>query len=274
MSSFFKDLIGKSYSERSQEEERANPSNPLSRENLFSSPASIGSSFGEDKDISISIYILDDSRRITGRTVRIDERIEEESKYALDTFNHVFREAFKPHMNDEHQSLSEFDYKRKSNPVKDYSMLVIELSKVLEIELNASIVEWINRNIKKKDLSVNNSEAAERETLPVSSLSDMEWEMDTKGCSSSSIGQITHHIFQYKDILSEKLNLLFSKEDIKLWKKLRDGRNASAHTGIVDEEDFAIYYYTFCEFAEKGWFTRLMDVKDLLKNNQKKSELL
>lgn len=224
MDSSFKDLINKPYSELSRENEYINP-------------------FGDARSMSVSISLLDDRCRISGKVITIDGRIEEESKCALDAFNHVFRTAFKPHMNDFGSSLNQLDYERKSSPVNDYSMLVVELSKVLEIELNVSIVLWMNKYLSKNV-----------------------FEVDAKGGVSSymSIGQITHQIILNKEELEARLQYPFAK-DIKIWKELRDSRNASAHTGIISEEEFVEYYRMFCEFIEMGWFIRLMDLKCSLK---------
>lgn len=225
MDSSFKDLLKKPYSEIVQENECLNP-------------------FGDERGQSVSISILDDRCQISGKVISIDGRIEEETKCALDAFNHVFRAAFKPHMTDFGLSLNQLDYERKSSPVNDYSMLVVELSKVLEIELNASIVLWMNRNLSKSI-----------------------FEIDSKACGSSSmsIGQITHQIILNKDELEARLKYPFAK-DIKIWKELRDSRNTSAHTGIVSEKEFVEYYTMFCEFVEMGWFTRLMDLKWFLRD--------
>lgn len=232
MDSSFKDLIGKSYTERMQDE---GDINPFDNDTSFSDLPLIGRPSDPPMaavPASVCVLlVLNSGRTLTGQSIHIDNRLEVESKQILTTFNHVLQEAFRPHLRTENQSIGGFC--AKSGPVQDYSMLVMGLAKVWEIEQNRSIIPWLQ-----KKLNIDKLE---------------------------KVYEIINAIEQCDD--NDELKMAYNR-DRELWNARRDRfqkiRNQSAHTGVVDEDNFIAYYENFCAFVERGWFTRLMNLKQML----------
>ncbi len=246
MNSFFKDLLSKSYGERLEEGENINP---FDRESLFSSPVSTSSC----QNATVSILILMDNR-VASNTLTLSG-LETDSKISLDTFNHLLRTAF-PETN----VTQRLDYAKGNMPL-DYSALINNLSKIFEIELNCSVVQWFR---KKKGIEM--PEYYNKYQPDKTVVYDAEDLNARRGgeLATISIGKIVRMMDKHKGELPQPIQEA-ADEFLPFAVKLGKGRNASLHTEVVDESQFIEFYNRFCTFVREGWFSMFIELKESLR---------
>lgn len=194
------------------------------------------------------LFVIQDSR--ISHSIPIDNRIDEECKRIIDTFNDTLKATFHPIMTGE---ASPFSYS-KNNVVRDFSQLVNSLAKVIEIELNNSVVKMLRRNNRNKSSLLNE--------LTLTSINEKCVANKLEGTRSLMLGDIF-------DLLNEPIARQLPKEvlsfheghkkEIKLIKTIR---NEASHTVLVGESRFLEFYETFCLLLREGWFILLMDLKE------------
>ncbi len=193
-------------------------------------------------------------------SIEIDNRIDEESKVILHTFNEEIQKVYSTYMTTNVPSLR----LEKSTPSIDFSSLIIHLSKIMERELNNSVVQYIRmlngvempRYYREHKPNTPVVITIGREECDINALRDGVWR-------SQTMGTIKYLIEEYKDSLEGIFDSPVN-EFISLWEKLRNKRNGSSHTEITDESDFVTFYQYFCKIVVDGWLSKLMDLKEEL----------
>lgn len=221
----------------------------------FSSP------FKSSQD-TIRICVLQDNG-LSNETIIVDKRIEDSSKLILDTFNDIMRHTFKPVMEN---NVSELRY-AKSYVERDFSSLISSLSRIIEIELNLSIVQLI-RKINGIDMPQYFNKVAE-EKGDVNIQKDQkviklnEEKKDNK-LAPQSLGEICFLINIYKGKLPGNINH-FAPNLNNVLHKLRTARNNASHSFVEDEKIFIDFYKNFCSIIKEGWLTELMNLKQKMR---------
>jgi hypothetical protein len=216
--------------------------------------------------------------RISG--VRIDKECEDESKVIINTFNKVYplfqpiRENLK---NYQIEAKYESPYDKYDNPeLLDYSMLVLSLSKVLEIESNSSIVHWIRKSLNiempdyyKKHKSDNNLYTI----LPAASLVDHPLPVDFNMRNKRSWrppGMGQSKLIVQSLALEGKLPPMINNIDdmVKQWGIIAHHRNSAAHGETMNYTDFNKVYDAFIKLKKEGKFKEMNNLKMLYRDEQ------
>lgn len=211
-----------------------------------------------------SYALIIDGRNLTGKKVIIDGRLEEESKKSLNTFNSMLENVFRPSMNN--PTNIRLDYAKGANNF-DFSPLIMSLSKVFEIEMNNSVVQFIRqKNGIYMPENYNKYDKTRGAILVEVVDGDRKWEVDINPCYGNGM----YKAFTMKDILlltkmyseamSDEMSRLVERFK-KVWDNIRIERNASAHLDVIDEQRFLNFYGKYCDMIKQGWFTHLMDLK-------------
>ncbi len=238
MDTSFSDLLHKTYAEVQGEK-------PLG----FSSP------FGHAEGIPLRLL----SGNVPGGgTIWVDKRIDNRSKVILDTFNDVLRKTFAPVME---TSVRRIDY-AKSFAERDYSLLVSSLARILEIELNLSVVQWV-RGCEGIEMPQYYGRVKPGCALTVPPAINLNGVRDGK-LEAQTLGSIQILLAAYKERFPEPLRD-FAPELLAVWRKLRKERNNASHASVNGEEEFVEFYCHFCLIVEKGWLSALMDLKEQLR---------
>lgn len=164
------------------------------------------------------------------KPIFIDDRIDEECKRIIDTFNETLMKVFHPRMSTEATPIAY----AKSSEERDFSQLLNSLCKVIEIELNNSLV-------------------------PLLVIDDAK--------PPFTLGQILLYLkLKNIDKLPKLAKQFFfdNEKDIYLLKNIR---NEAMHTKLIDEPRFLQFYSSFCLLLGKGWFKILMDMKEYNKQS-------
>lgn len=200
--------------------------------------------------------------------VIIDNRIDDDSKVIIDTFNRLLKDIFSPTMSDS----VDISLNYAKSTTYDFSSLISSLSKVFEREMNNSIVQWVraiegiempdyynkvkegvevrieSRNI---SIDINRKYNGQLATLPIGNILDIfRYIEDNIKPIAGAPKEISRLFSEYKMFLEE----------------LRKDRNAASHTGVMDEDSFVNFYKGYCEMVDKGWFTELMNLKEEMSN--------
>lgn len=235
----FSDLLNKSYDE-------------IKNEGFsFSSPF--------DNTQSATEIIILNGNALSNNTITVDKRIEDKSKVILDTFNDIMRKTFEPVMNN---SIVGIDYAKSIAP-RDFSSLISSLSRILEIEMNLSVVQMVRNSLGVKMPENFNKVASDKDEMWIDK--EIRLNRSVKGeLSPLSLGSI--------DILMKKMrkNLHGNIKDYSydlcdVLEKLRIPRNTASHDVVEDEECFVSFYKNFCVIMERGWFSELMNIKQELR---------
>lgn len=190
-------------------------------------------------DISESVKMPDrqdantqsqNNRKPLERLVR-DERLEEETKSKIGTFEKAYSEIFDPYAKDMAWGYSDLDY----------SGLVILLSGGLEIELNESVYRLIQKNNPPSTV------------IPFGPREiKLKDKTQTLGCFSFLIKKFKNEIQPYID------NIEYFAQCLS--QIITETRNDAAHTKGVSEEKFRIFYQYFSQLFNE-YIGKLMDMK-------------
>lgn len=212
---------------------------------------------------NILFFYIIKNRTISG-TITIDNRIDEDSKIILNTFNKEIENVYAPQMSTRVPSLR----LSKSATQIEFSSLIHSLAKIMEIELNNSIVQYLRK--------INGIEMPQYYRLFKPEAEAIvqigkECTIDINSRNGASlkpqtIGAIQCLVKHYKKQLAELFENPVEEfnEFIGLLENIREKRNDSSHTKIISEKEFIDFYSTFCEMVREGWFTKLMDLKQQL----------
>lgn len=213
-------------------------------------------------DNSLFFYIIKNST-ILG-TITIDNRIDEDSKIILNTFNKEIEQVYAPQMSTRVPSLR----LSKSTTQIEFSSLVHSLAKIMEIELNNSIVQQI-RKINGIEMPQYYKSFKPNVEAIVQIGKDCTIDINSRNGVSlrpQTIGAIQCLVKHYKKQLAELFENHIEEfnEFIELLESIREKRNDSSHTKIISEKEFIDFYSSFCAMVREGWFTKLMDLKQQL----------
>lgn len=165
-----------------------------------------------------------------------DDRLSDESLTLITSYNETFRRLFKNTMMLGSLSIEPSQL--------DYSLLINPLAKVLETELNLSLMPWIKKN----------SKQFERDLC------------DEKGNTRNSftLGEICVISTRLLDCECFPKEVVNPKEFIHLLKKIRDLRNSASHTGCTNRADFEEFHSVFSNFITLGYLDAIMSIKRTL----------
>ena len=236
-----------------------NDLNSFSTDELFSPT---DNPFAQQTDSVLSVPSVSQIlyREDNTSTLWLDERLEDSSKIALDTFNRAFADTFRKRI---HANLIRIDYQKHPEQL-DFSMLINPLGKIFETEINCSIIQWLryltgvempdfynrvkpNTQCWYMNVDLNKSFNNQLSTIPIGTA--LELIMKCQSELPDEIGNSSSNFFS-------------------IWRDIRNRRNAASHPGVVDEKDFVAFYRSFCELITEGWFTQLMNLKCKLKPQQ------
>lgn len=210
-------------------------------------------------DRILFLYVLQ-NRHLSG-SIEVDNRIDEESKIILSTFNKEMAAVYSSHMSQRIPTL----ILSKQSSIIEYSSLIHSLSKIMEIELNNSIVQYIRLLNGIEMPKYYKLFKPEFEAIVPTGKDGCNINFQYEGLlKPQTIGSIQCLVKHYKHQLSELFGRPF-EDFIDLWEKIREKRNAASHTKIISEEEFIRFYNYFCEIVSNGWFTKLMDLKQQLR---------
>lgn len=223
----------------------------------------------EKKELSFVVYDLEKSVK-PKETLMLDRRIDDESRTMFKTFEATLRQVFMPDMDDPH--IAQLQVAKSSY---DYSQLVSSLSKILELELNNSVVQKI-REMRGIEMPRNYNELVkpDRQEYTVSIpnrnnagyyIINLNQEKNRK-LKPQSLGDISLLIERFSDGLKECLDENDSNKDFrgltKLIDEMKKHRNSASHTSVLDEKAFKKFYTNFCSLIRENWLTILMDIKE------------
>lgn len=209
----------------------------------------------------------------TDSALKIDNRCEHESSIILKTFNKVF--PFFEEINNEVSNsyhIKERALRNKSsNNELDYSILIISLCKIFEIEINLSVVHWIRNNLKIE--MPDYFKRYKNVSFPYLLSPSHEYTFDTpkpidfnkRGkCNiwiAPGLGEsllITKTLASRGEIPPEINNI---GEFIMKWSTLKNFRNLATHTQSLNEKNFQTVYTTFTALNDTGKFTEMNNLK-------------
>ena len=217
-------------------------------------------------------------RRRSQSKLSIDPRCEEESRVILKTFNKVYS-LFEPFDQDVQSYVSASgQWKGKAAESRyvedlDYSILVMSLSKILEIELNVSLVQWFRSTLGIEMPAYFKKYKRSRETytlLPSEVLVNDPWPIDFNkrkrgNWNAPGMGEtklITKTFMMERDLPKE----ISSYEHLLMyWDPIHKQRNRAAHTETVSREDFKTVLHSFEGILEGRHLSQMMDLKYMLK---------
>lgn len=265
MKDYFKNLLHQSYGERMMDN-KINPfSNPFTVDDPFHLSDDNGSlEMTQEEYIQCILVVLNNSQW-TDKYVSVDSRIDLKSKTILKTFNEILTKIYHPKMS---QNVRLVAYEKRATEVQwDFSSLICSLSKVLEIELNNSIIQWI-RN--KEGIEMPRYYNLVKPGFECKISDKIDLNAPVKGnervCQTQTIGNIEVLMKIYREKMPKTLAQI-AYELGRILYQIRDSRNLSSHTSVMTEKEFLDFYANFCLIMEKGWFTTLMDLKMALKGH-------
>lgn len=184
----------------------------------------------------------------------IDDRLEQESNILIGTFNETFRRVFKTKflfgmMDIEPEEL-------------DYSQLITPLAKVVETEINLSLVQWIRQSQGIEMPEYFNKVKPDNNIL-FENVVDLNRNYNGRLCGLT-LGQactITSKMYQDGKYPHEIKN---PGDFIEQWKVINIYRNSASHSGRTQQEDFKKFYVAFSLLLSMGVFSELMDIKERL----------
>lgn len=199
---------------------------------------------------------------VSKERILVDHRIDDKSKVILNTFNELLNNVFAPVMGTD---ICGIEY-AKAIPEKDFSCLISSLSRIMEIELNLSIIQWIRKcegiempryyNKVKRSASV--MRVTSRDIMLNNTISGGD-ELEPQ-----TLGNIQYLMCQYHDDFPEEIKII-APDFIKIYRMLRKERNNASHTAINGEAEFVEFYDKFCIVVKSGWLKTLMDIKEKLR---------
>lgn len=199
---------------------------------------------------------------VSKKKILVDHRIDEKSKVILNTFNELLSNVFSPVMRTE---ICGIEY-AKSIPEKDFSCLISSLSRIMEIELNLSVIQWIRkcegiempRYYNKVKLSAPVMRVTSR-CIMLNNTMDGSCKLEPQ-----TLGNIQYLMCQYQDDFPEEIKTI-APDFLRIYKMLRKERNNASHTAINGEVEFVDFYDNFCIIIKSGWLKTLMDIKERLR---------
>lgn len=223
----------------------------------------LGKNGPQSADMTVNIFLLE-KEGINGKTLLLDKRLDDESKGILNTFNSMLEKVFSPEMSE--SPTASLDY-AKAIPKRDFSPLVSQLSKIFEIEMNNSIVQWVRECVwdiempgyykKFKDGVTAIEYNIDRKPVDLNRRKNGHAEL----CSTIELNAMLRLIERYRERFPSELRGM-SEKYIDVMDELRRDRNASSHTELIDEDRFLQFYGRFCSLVEEGWFTQIMNLKE------------
>ena len=220
---------------------------------------------------SFTVYEFNRATRVARPTevLMLDNRIDEESQVIFNTYTAILQQVFVNDMVTPNITSLQMP---KSN--YDFSLLVAQLSRIWEIELNNSVVQIIrqekgiempqyyqrvktDKNNKAESIIVADGD----KTFYLNSWSD------NYGLKPQTMGAICILMRIFNDELAKHLGV---GEDIfrQFRKKIgamTDCRNKASHTSVLDEDYFHEFYGIFCSLIREKWLTILMQGKEKMK---------
>lgn len=182
---------------------------------------------------------------------------EKESEILLQTYNEAYRRLFK------NKLLTDSSLSIEPEDV-DYSLLISPLSKILETELNLSIVQWFRAQV---GIQMPRYYCEDiREWTPTAEqeneFRNIEVDFSSKKMSIGTTLKLLRH-YDAKGTLPP----VFAKHIgfIDTCDRLRKTRNIAAHSGYAKLNDFEKAHNAFTELLENGFFDSLAEIREAIK---------
>lgn len=194
-------------------------------------------------------------------------------KYIDDNFESESQIIFKTFIS----SYDNFKTYFKDIGVIDYSMFLLPLCKIFEIETNLSVVQWIRNEIKIempqyfnqfKYLNSKNYKLTPSTEL-ITKPKEIDFNKKIQGkWTAPSIGQselIAKTFYLQKKKPSEITDF---DSLLNYWKIIRENRNEGSHTFIKNEDDFINVYTAFNSLCTSGIFMEMNNLKSKLRSQK------
>lgn len=168
-------------------------------------------------------------------------------------------------------SVSQLFTETNSEFIMDYSILALGFSKIFEIEINLSVIQWIRKHLniempeyyKKYKPEFGNALITPDDTfVPNPTPVDFNRHKGTKWIPPG-IGQselVVRSLFK-KKYLIETFSDLNEYVLLNAWKPIREMRNKAAHVEIMRLEDMIIITENFEKLLETNCLKKLLDLK-------------
>ncbi len=201
----------------------------------------------------------------TGKKLCLDSRMEEESKLILDTFNEAYRRVFAEIMTAS-SSLPALECKDEM-PLRDFSMLMTPLSRILELELNLSLIQLIRQKngvempvyFDKVDPAVPSEIRIKDKVYPINAYNRNRSDGGT-GLCRMTLGDIYYLLKEYDSSMPGYIKC-FASDFLQTLHSIKELRNCASHASICDEQSFIKIHRHFCNIVRNGWFKSFMDLK-------------
>lgn len=209
-------------------------------------------------EIAFEVYDLQARELQSINAVVIDARIDEESLTMFNTFDELLHRIYAPDIST--QLVCKSDY--------DFAPLVSLLARILEVELNSSIVQAIR---KEKGIEMPRyykmykpNAKCEVHTWKGDVDLNRKGEGEDKRHRAIILGDSLALMGAKKELLQKELSIDEGriKSLIKQTDDLCDYRNRASHGNVINETEFIEFYNKFCALIEQGFLTLLADEKE------------
>lgn len=231
----------------------------------------------EEEDIYCGSSLVFEMFDLNGTTVQpsesvvIDRRIDPESYTIFNTFADTLRQVFMPVMSGPQVPVlvCKADY--------DFGPLVSSLARILEVELNSSIVQYVRSlcRIEMPAYYKRYKEGCPNHTSQIivyGQQVDINERKGKTGLKPIMTGDILLLMKRYKQEIANDIGMTEEAfgEVSKKMDKMREIRNKASHASVVTEADFKSYYTMFCQLVRQNLLTILADEKERLSGIQYK----
>ena len=183
--------------------------------------------------------------------------LEKESVILLQTYNETYRRLFKNNMLMDSALSIEMDE-------IDFSLVISPLAKILETELNFSIVQWFRAQVGVPMPQYYHEDM--RDWVPTAEQENEYRYIDVNFKNKSMTIGTTIRLLRHYDAKKTLPGPLAKHTGfIDACDRLREARNIAAHSGYADRNAFEGSFSAFSELKDRGVFASLAEIKEAIR---------
>ena len=220
----------------------------------------------QQQEESFTVYDFSAPSIRQAEVLTLDSRIDDESRIIFNTYEAILKQVFTHDMDSPNITSLQV-----AKSTYDFSLLIAQLSRIWELELNNSVVQIVrlingiempqyyqrvktDRNQKAEDVIVKVGDI---------SINLNDW-VEDKRLKPQMMGHICILLQMFRNPISDYLGVSVEnfKSFIKKIEIIKQYRNKASHTSVLEEDDFHVFYETFCFLLREKWLTILMHGKD------------
>lgn len=211
---------------------------------------------------SFDVYDLSLSNLNPTERIVLDKRIDRESYIIFNTFSESLKKVFSPVMS------SSIVPMVIGKGAYDFAPLINSLSRILELEINSSIVQDIRQMRGIEMPAYYKKYKPDHHDLKITIGTkeiDLNCENDGK-LKPMMIGESLMMMRYYKKHLAKTLKVEENviNQHLKQLEVLRDYRNKASHSNVITEKEFVDFYNMFCNLMRQGLLTIWANDKERL----------